>query len=625
MKRKILTLVLAAFLLTGCGTVDEKSSSDKHSSSSSSQNNNTSSEIPNRYLITFKDENGITLEAKEWEVNSTPSYTYVKADTAEWDYTMNGWSSTQGGEILSSLPVVTQAFTYYAVVSSAKQTYTITFNSNGGTSIASMTREYGVSIQKPTDPTKNGFRFIAWSSTSSLDSEVTWPVTITKNETYYASWNEIINIKGYLATLLTAATADPYSYIPSAMRPDNSQNYVSSSDVNYDLTKSTSVSTIKYGGFGEQWNMVTDNIRESERFYAVLTLVSATIDSSVVLFNNYLDSNPSNTADHALNETAYTARIVFSNGILSYSIRLKTSINVPLFGNISPQIDMVFNTSKLEKYVRIQLTENNAMKYAIKENYYSFALEYGIESVSRKAHFEITRANDQSITGHIYEFVQLKGKDLIPSCADFYINDTYTSVAGNKANGMIGFAGYINELYKTDKGKLLGYEVRETIEKWGLSDTYYTLWFNLNNINGISSIKATSNDNNGVYGNNDNNIYVNGNSSIFEPMKNGTVIKTSRKYDIELRKQYFYGISNSELMEYETSIPMMFIQVGNLSTFSSDILSKNGISASVGLTQTFIDKIENDSGGMVDTFIANRNHVTSVIIQNYIGTALAIS
>ena len=53
----------------------------------------------------------------------------------------------------------------------------------------------------------------------------------------------------------------------------------------------------------------------------------------------------------------------------------------------------------------------------------------------------------------------------MPACADFYIDDEYTSVVGNKASGIVGFAGYINELYETQEGKLLGYKVRETFEK----------------------------------------------------------------------------------------------------------------------------------------------------------------
>ena len=91
---------------------------------------------------------------------------------------------------------------------------------------------------------------------------------------------------------------------------------------------------------------------------------------------------------------------------------------------------------------------------------------------------------------------------MIPSCADFYIGNDYTSVVGNKASGLVGFSGYINELYETEKGKLLGYEVRETLSFAGISGQYNTLWFNLNNILGSTSVKAIENENNtGTYSN----------------------------------------------------------------------------------------------------------------------------
>lgn len=591
------------------------------------------SSVKKQYDVKFYDENGDLLETLTFDYGEVPSYTYNKVDTQEWDYTMQGWATSQDGSPLSNLPTVTGEASYYAVVNKVKQRYTITFESNGGSAVSSITDDYGTEVSKPSNPKKDNYSFVCWSYDQGGEQVVSWPLTLTKDENLYANWNETVDIKSYFQTLMSIVGHDPYSYIPETMQPENSNNHVTADAVNYDFTEFNNVSNIKYGGFGEQWHMVIENIKESERFYSVLSLGEAAMNASVTLFNNYLDNNPGTTADHTLNETTYTAKIDFHSGVLSYTIQYKTNLNIPFFGEVMPQVDMMYNITTLEKAVRIQLSENNAMRYVVTDDSYVFAIEYGVTSVSRKAYFQINRLQDESIQGHIYEFVQYKDKDLVPSCADFYIHDTYTSVVGNKASVMPGFTGYINELYKTDQGKLLGYEVRETFTKWGFEATYHTLWFNLNNITGITNVKAISNGSVDPHENN-HDIYLNNSASIFEPTKNEkkvalVTIKTSRKYDVEMRKQYFYGYNEGNFTEYEVELPMMFIQADhdeytNFTDFPNDILSKSGIEASVNLSTVYLTKIQNDYAALIDVFIAHKGDVTGATITTYIGSAAVI-
>ncbi|MDY2913071.1 MAG: InlB B-repeat-containing protein [Candidatus Enteromonas sp.] len=640
----VLSILAIAMLLTACGgdsapssrsevneTGSQESSKVVPSEESSLDTSISTEESKARYLITFKDEEGSVLEAKEWEEGSTPSYSYSKEDNQEWDYTFHGWSSTLGGEVIT-IPEVTAEATYYAVVTKVKQRYTITFISNGGSEVSPITEEYGTEIQEPAKPTYEKHKFVAWSFDEGGEEKVTWPLVLTKNETLYANWNETVEIKAYLSSLVSAVKQDPYSFIPETMLPTNSDNHVTEQDVTYDFTSSVNVSNIRYGGYGEQWNMVIGNIIESERFYSILSLAETAVNASVIAFNNYLDANPSDSASHQLSETEYTASLDYHNGILTYILQYKTGWNVPFFGEILPQIDMTYNVMSGERSVRVQLTENNVMRYVVKEGSYAFAIQYGVSALSRKAYFQIDRRNDGSVDGHIYEFIQYKDSDMVPSCADFYIGEEYVSVVGNKASGMPGFTGYINELYKTEEGKLLGYEVRETFSKWGITATYHTLWFNLCDISGITSVKAIKNDSNsfGLGGNNAHDIYLNGSSSVFEPTYNKKLtIQTSRKYDVEMRKQSFFGYVEDVLTEYQVQIPMMFIQADhdgytNFSDFPSDILSKSGISARVNMPSAVLNKIQSDYATLVDVFIVNKENVTGETIEAYIGTAASV-
>ena len=655
MKKRLLILapIALTMLLASCGGSNPEtptSSSSQGTSSQATSSQATSSQatsgqdtsaktdstssaesIKARFLITFKDEEGKTLDSKEWEEGTTPSFTYEKKDTQEWDYTVLGWSNSLGGNVIT-IPAATAEATYYAVVNKVKQQYTITFDSNGGSAVTSITADYGAEVEEPTKPTYAKHKFVAWSFDEAGEKKVTWPLTLTDDITLYANWNEVVDIKAYLASLVSVTGQDPYSYIPDKMLPTNSENHVTESAVTYDFNSFVNVSNIRYGGFGEQWNMVIGNIAESERFYAILSTAETVVNATVVAFNNYLDNNPSDTATHTLSETNYTAKLDFHQGLLTYVLQYKTGWNVPFFGEILPQIDMKYDVTSGERSVRIQLAENNAMRYVVTENSYVFGIEYGVTTVSRKAYFQIERLEDESVNGHIYEFVQYKGEDKVASCADFYIGEDYVSVVGNKASGMPGFTGYINELYKTDEGKLLGYEVRESFTKWGVTATYHTLWFNLCDISGITSVKAVKNESTtfGLGGQNNHDIYLNGSSKIFEPTYNTKLtVKTSRKYDVEMRKQSFFGYKDDALTEFQVQIPMMFIQADhdgytNFSDFPSDILSKSGIAASVSLAKTDLDKIQADYATLIDVFIANKDLVTGDTIDGYIGDATVV-
>lgn len=440
-----------------------------------------------------------------------------------------------------------------------------------------------------------------------------------------------IDIKSHFNNLIAALTNDPYSFIPDTMRPSGVDK-VTEQSVSYDFTNFVSVSNINYGGFGEQWHMVINNIKESERFYNVTTFGAQIIGAANAAVLVFLDENEDNNVSWEYTAESYRSKLVFTNGVLDYTIKFITGFNIPLFGEVVPQIDMKYVVSTETKTVRIQLGEGNALKFVITPDTYTFGLEYGVTQVSRAAYFTITKDEDEGTSeGHIYEYIQYQGEDKIKSCADFYIDETYTSVVGNKASGITGFTGYINELYKTDNGKLLGYKVKETFTKWGFEKTYNTLWFNLNNINNIINVKAISNGSIDPHENN-HDVYLNNSASIFEPKKNKVAfVSTSRRYDVEMRKQYFYEVGNDELIEHEVKLPMMFIQDDgtesgetNYSTFEADISETNGINASVNLSSTYLNKIRADYLSLIPTFEQNKDNITGEDIATYIGTAVII-
>ena len=64
----------------------------------------------------------------------------------------------------------------------------ITFNSNGGSAVATILVLSGTAASEPTAPTNDGYTFGGWYTDSGLGTPVNWSSNITSNKTYYAKW-----------------------------------------------------------------------------------------------------------------------------------------------------------------------------------------------------------------------------------------------------------------------------------------------------------------------------------------------------------------------------------------------------------------------------------------------------
>jgi uncharacterized repeat protein (TIGR02543 family) len=82
---------------------------------------------------------------------------------------------------------VTSDVTLYAKW--ATNTYTVTFNSQGCSSVSSQTVEHGGKVTKPTNPTGTGYTFGGWYKESGCTNAWVFATdTVTANVTLYAKW-----------------------------------------------------------------------------------------------------------------------------------------------------------------------------------------------------------------------------------------------------------------------------------------------------------------------------------------------------------------------------------------------------------------------------------------------------
>ncbi len=605
MKKRVtllLLIILVLFAFVACGN---------------SQETPDTPETPNTpdttYTITWVDENGETLSSQTVKEGEVPAYSYNVQDSAEWDYTFIGWATATSGEALSEIPAANSNTTYYALVSAVKQIYTVTFNTSGGSQVAPQAVEYGSKVSIPEPPKYDGHRFLGWSRSENEFVEVDFEASVTGNVEYFAVWNEVVDVKALLSALLNGYQLNPYSYIPEPMKTGYSANLVNAEDVITDYSSFVNIADITYG-FGEQWYMVLENINQSMQFFNVLSVIETLSTASITAFNNYFDQNPQDTAHYEFENGIYNIAINFDGEVLFYVVDYTT--NLPVFGEVTVQIALAMNVEDGVKTVRIQLGDANALAYTVSENYYEFAIKYlGV----RTAMFRIEQNNDGSVSGKIYEHLSYNDTELLSSAADFYITDDYVSVVGNKADGIIGFNNTICELYDAKSGKMIGYEVKEAKEMSGVEVNFDTLWFNLNCVSGLNSIKyvPASDDTKAS-------LYVNGSSTAWKYKTVGgfSLTMLSRRFDIEFRTQYVtsYDSSTGEYTVHKIQVPMLFVQEDFYDTLSDDIKSENkNLTTQVTVSSADLNKLLSDYELLIPIFTEEKSNITKEVIIAYLG------
>ena len=215
----------------------------------------------NNYYITYKDK-GDDVAYSGSNIGSLPAtHTYDAAtelvDGVKTGYTFDGWfaNSDCTGDAVTSLGATdyTDDITLYAKWTINQ--YTVSFNSNGGSAVASITQDYNSAVAAPADPTKTGYAFAGWTPAvpSIMPAENTECVAQWTINQYTVSFDsnggsEVSSITQDYNSAVTAP-ADPtktgYTFdgwspaVPSTMPAENvecvAQWTINSYDVTFDL------------------------------------------------------------------------------------------------------------------------------------------------------------------------------------------------------------------------------------------------------------------------------------------------------------------------------------------------------------------------------------------------------
>ncbi|MCR0200985.1 InlB B-repeat-containing protein [[Clostridium] innocuum] len=136
----------------------------------------------NYYTVNFTDWNGKVLKSQSvgYGGNASPP-----SNPSRTGYTFSGWNGDYTN--VTSNRTITAGYRI--------NTYTVSFNSNGGSVVPSRVVTYGDVVGRPSDPTKANHKFMGWYTSLSFNAAYNFNAAVTSSFTLYARWDERPTIK----------------------------------------------------------------------------------------------------------------------------------------------------------------------------------------------------------------------------------------------------------------------------------------------------------------------------------------------------------------------------------------------------------------------------------------------
>jgi len=154
------------------------------------------------YKVIYNDngsvQGNIPVDANMYQRNTKATVLDNVGALEKTGYLFNGWNSTANGDgvdyaVNSIIDIGESDLTLYAKWT--PNVYTVTFNTDGGTTIDPVTVMYDKGLIQPADPTKVGHTFVGWYVDDTLNTPWDFAADrITGDLTLYAKWTA----KGYI-------------------------------------------------------------------------------------------------------------------------------------------------------------------------------------------------------------------------------------------------------------------------------------------------------------------------------------------------------------------------------------------------------------------------------------------
>lgn len=190
---------------------------------------------------------------KEYTIPNGEEF-FTAPENKEFDY----WFDDMYSEQRHAGDVITIEDTYYSFTAHWKYldglTFTVTFETNGGSEIEPQVVQAGTNATKPDDPIKDDYIFKGWYSNSELTSTYNFLTPVTSDITIYAKWEVAVHTvtfitnggpeitpqevnDGECAIKPTDPVRGSYAFVGKDINTDSSQYYGYETDAGFSLDK----------------------------------------------------------------------------------------------------------------------------------------------------------------------------------------------------------------------------------------------------------------------------------------------------------------------------------------------------------------------------------------------------
>jgi uncharacterized repeat protein (TIGR02543 family) len=359
---------------------------------------------PTHYTITCDSHGGSAVEpiiADEGTAITRP------ADPAQDGYTFNGWYSEASGGTEYTWPHTLSADIIMHAQWTPIPTYTITFESHGGSAVGTITQNEGTQAAKPEDPVQGIFMFNGWFDEESGGTEYTWPHTLSANVTMHAQWTPVYAVIFHPVggspvpeqqTVMEGGKAS----VPATMTR-TAEGLYTGTVANVDTL------TVIFQGWytnpaytGSVWNFNNDTVTNSLNLYAkwsapVVDLDSQSGDNVLAKALNYIKNNPPAVT------TNYTIVLDGNYAIDGGAVNINTANAViTLLGKVPSEVSLSSNGYLFQISAGELILDNNITLKGLTTNNSPLIRVYGASaSLTMKAGAKIT-GNTAAIGGGVY-------------------------------------------------------------------------------------------------------------------------------------------------------------------------------------------------------------------------------
>ena len=146
---------------------------------------------PKTYTVTFDSQGGSDVASQEVNHGATAT---TPTEPTKAGFEFKGWCTSATCETAYDFATaVTEDITLYAKWEAQK--HTVTFDSQGGSDVASQEVNHGATATTPTEPTKAGFEFKGWCTSATCETAYDFATAVTEDITLYAKWDRTEPIK----------------------------------------------------------------------------------------------------------------------------------------------------------------------------------------------------------------------------------------------------------------------------------------------------------------------------------------------------------------------------------------------------------------------------------------------